>query len=109
MAIDDSVVCWECDSGELVEVPAGAYKAVSVGEFSTCAITVDDTITCWGSDAWGAADAPAGAFKAVSVGANHSCALAIDDSVVCWGDELMFRLLDIPAGTYGAVSDRLDP
>ncbi|MDE0495525.1 MAG: RCC1 domain-containing protein, partial [Acidimicrobiaceae bacterium] len=48
IAVDGTIACWGADDGGLVNVPAGTYRAVSAGDFHSCAIAADDTIACWG-------------------------------------------------------------
>ena len=48
---------------------SGAYQAVAVGTYHTCAIETDGTLTCWGGDASEQLNAPAGTFTSIGAGA----------------------------------------
>ncbi len=91
----------------------GPVKAISAGNFHTCALLVAGTVRCWGygrngrlgygsSDNVGDDETPASVpvvdlgagrtAKAISAGDGHSCALLDDDTVRCWGFGLDGRL-----------------
>jgi len=80
-------------------------KAITAGDFHTCALLDDDTVRCWGygedgrlgygnlksigdnetPDTVGPIDLGGHAAKAISAGQDHTCALLNDDTVRCWG------------------------
>jgi alpha-tubulin suppressor-like RCC1 family protein len=74
-------------------------KAISVGWFGGCALTVRGGVKCWGRNAWGqlgdgtTADRAAPAFvtglhrgvEEISLGPDDACALLEDGTVRCWG------------------------
>ncbi|MBI5511833.1 MAG: hypothetical protein HY903_24015 [Deltaproteobacteria bacterium] len=83
---DATLVCWgDEDARHLTSgVPAGAYKAVTVGHGFACAIRVsDDNVVCWGDGA--ASVQPTGAYSLIDAGIYHMCGIATDHSAACWG------------------------
>ncbi len=128
---DDSLKCWgnnlhgQLGSGDKVEygsIPnmgdllpvvnlgtGRTPKAISLGNFHTCAILDDDSLKCWGNNESGQLglgdttsrgesasqmgdDLPAvnlgtgRTAKAISAGALHTCAILDDDTLKCWGN-----------------------
>ena len=86
--------------------PGRTAKAISAGQFHTCAILDNNTVRCWGTaasgrlgygnpesigdnetpDAAGPVDlGPGRTAKAITAGGEHTCAVLDDDSVRCWG------------------------
>jgi hypothetical protein len=88
---DSAVVCWGADDSGQASAPPGAFKSVSAGGYTTCALSSSGEIQCWGDDSDGQASPPSGDnFEAISVGYAHACALSKADGnatakVYCWG------------------------
>jgi alpha-tubulin suppressor-like RCC1 family protein len=104
--------CWGYNGeGELGDntkvnsaVPVAVYsltkgvKALSVGAYSTCALTTKSKVTCWGYNGDGelgdgtttsslkpVATVGLGKIKAIAYGDIHGCALNTSGLVKCWG------------------------
>ncbi|MDQ6774993.1 MAG: hypothetical protein M3071_01970 [Actinomycetota bacterium] len=121
---DNSVKCWGSDAyGQLgyatsgtvtdpsavgaVDLGAGhTAKAITAGDFYTCAIIDDGSVECWGQGdsgqlgygntnsvgppstpgSVGSVDlGPGRKAVAISAGADHTCAVLDNGSVLCWG------------------------
>jgi hypothetical protein len=101
--------CGITDGGELLcnsdgagDAPAEA-EAVSVGEFTGCAIR-DGSLACFGSNSDGLADPPSGGgWLEVFVGTYNACAVAASGSVKCWGSD-SFDVTDTPRGDFVSVA-----
>ena len=100
--------------GSVGAVELGApVKAISAGNFHTCALLEGGSVRCWGyggegrlgyanNDNVGDDETPASVgpvdlgagrtAKAITAGDGHSCALLDDDTVRCWGFGLDGRL-----------------
>ena len=133
---DDTLKCWGSGgSGQLgysdttnrnappatpVDLGAGrTAKAVSCGDYHTCAILDDDSLKCWGSGYGGqlgygdstdrysptAVDPTnlGAGVKSVAAGQEHTCAVLNDGSLKCWGNGLYVSL------GYGDNSYRYTP
>ena len=80
--------------GDLADV-----KAISAGEYHTCALLEDKTVKCWGDTLPEDATATAtpqqvgdlADVKAISAGGTHTCALLVG-IVKCWGRNDKFQL-----------------
>ncbi|MDO8412876.1 MAG: hypothetical protein Q7S51_03680, partial [Gallionellaceae bacterium] len=77
---------------------AGSIKAISAGQYHTCAALTDDTVKCWGNNYAGqlgdgsTTDSTTPVIVsslnnvlAVSNGGVHTCAALSDGTVKCWG------------------------
>ena len=62
------------DYGQTYE-PPGSYRAVSAGEYYTCALSESGKIVCWG-DGYGDPNPRAGTFSSISSGWQHACGWA---------------------------------
>ena len=80
-------------------------KAITAGDFHTCALLADNTVKCWGDGASGRLgygndqihigdnETPntvgvvnlGQTAKAITTGDSHTCALLADNTVKCWG------------------------
>ncbi|MCP9491948.1 MAG: hypothetical protein MSC31_19045 [Solirubrobacteraceae bacterium MAG38_C4-C5] len=86
--------------------PGRTAKAITAGNFHTCAVLDDGSVRCWGfggngrlgygnTDSIGDNETPDTAgpvnlgpgrtAKAITAGADHTCAVLDNDSVRCWG------------------------
>jgi alpha-tubulin suppressor-like RCC1 family protein len=82
-----------------------AYRALSAGEVTACALRSDDRAECWGGNWFGALGTGGAtwdgtgaesrvpvpvsggrAFSRISAGGSHVCAIATDGGAWCWGD-----------------------
>ena len=123
LRVDNTLACWganpithdneendyeKVDFGQVRDVPAGQFIAVSAGYSHNCAIKVDNTLACWGRDLSNSdtsADqnaAIAGQFIAVSAGYSHNCAIKVDNTLACWGNNV-FGQHDVPQGKFLTV------
>ncbi|MEE2786438.1 MAG: MopE-related protein [Myxococcota bacterium] len=90
--LERRIDCWGLNLAGMLNVPAGEYAQVSVGDSTACAVKTDGTMSCWGRgrenerNQFGQAIAPDGIYSGVSVGGYHACAVRSDTSVIeCWG------------------------
>ena len=86
--------------------PGRTAKAISAGQFHTCALLDDDTVRCWGTAGSGRLGyaspesigdnetpgsvgpvdlGPGRTARAITAGGDHTCALLEDGSTRCWG------------------------
>jgi alpha-tubulin suppressor-like RCC1 family protein len=109
--------CWGAnDSGQLGDgtttsrsaptaVSSGgvSFQQISVGGYSTCAVSTTGAVYCWGSNfggilgtgSWGGntqstpttVTLSGGPFKQVVLGGTHACALRDDGVAYCWGSD----------------------
>lgn len=114
-----SVVCWPFITCQIIQgdsyctgvggsvdldIPEGAFTAISVGTFHACAIRVDGTIVCWGSNSHGELDAPEGVFTAISAGHLGTCAITEEGVAVCWGSLSRYFEVVVPDEVFTAIS-----
>lgn len=92
-------------------------KAVSAGEYHTCALTTTDGVKCWGGNDYGqlgdgttdSSNTPVvvslltSGVKEISAGESHTCAVTSTDGVICWGNNGDGQLGD------GTTIDRSNP
>lgn len=67
------------------DAPAGRYKFLAAGRFTTCAIDEDDQLQCWGQNEQGQATPPLGHYVSADVGPKHGCGVLESHEIVCWG------------------------
>ena len=86
---DGALECWDV-LGDLEEVPAGQFRAVSLGGLTPCGLRVDGSVDCWSrfGFASGGPEVPAGAFVAVSSGGYRACGLRSAGGLECWSQPL---------------------
>jgi ABC-type nitrate/sulfonate/bicarbonate transport system substrate-binding protein len=88
--LDGTVACWGRDQSWESTAPAGTFKQLAAGQYTTCGVGIDDTIQCWNGLA-GYAPPPSGPARYVAVGrangASYACAVMKDGRIACWGDE----------------------
>ena len=79
---------------------------ISVGNFSSCAVTAGGGVVCWGSNSYGelgndsTVDSPVpvqvsgltSGVTSVSVGGRSACAVKADGEVLCWGNNTYLLL-----------------
>ena len=111
---DETVKCWGYNSNKQLGVDTSAtstatpqqvqhlynVKAISAGEYHTCALLGDKTVKCWGGNFYKKLGVDTNAnsatptpqqvqhlsnVKTISAGLQHTCALLEDDTVKCWG------------------------
>jgi hypothetical protein len=90
VSTDGEAVCWgwgpDAPGAEYVDVPAGSWVAVAVGEHHTCWVGADGSLLCTGDNDEGQLDAPTtGTWVQVAAGNLHSCAIDADGCAACWG------------------------
>ena len=90
------------------EPQAAAYRTISAGQNSACAIKTNGTAECWAGSIQ--LESPSGSFISISMGVgasgkreSHACGIRTDRSIICWGDN-SFGQSDPPEGTFAAVS-----
>lgn len=80
-----SLTCWGNNFGAQSEVPAdlGSVSDVSIGQSSTCAITVQKQLRCWGEGM----GAPTNLVNVtqIAIGVTVHCAVHNSGLVNCWG------------------------
>jgi alpha-tubulin suppressor-like RCC1 family protein len=103
-------------------MPAGVtFKAISAGNYHTCAIGSNDLLYCWGNNSYGQlgdnttaqkntpvatlqGDIPAGiTIKQVSTGTYFTCAIASNNLAYCWGQNNTYGKLGIGVPSNRAV------
>jgi hypothetical protein len=89
VSTDGEAVCWgwgpDAPGADYVDVPAGSWVAVAVGERHTCWVGADGSLLCTGDNDEGQLDAPTGTWVQVAAGNLHSCAIDADGCAACWG------------------------
>lgn len=143
---DGTVSCWGSDGaggigdgspGDTSSAPtavsgitaANPAKALSLGEFHSCALLADGTVRCWGHNGFGqvgdgtkvdrsVATAVAGLpdpavdpVLAITTGSSHTCALLddADRTVRCWGHNAYGSLGHATAVTDGVMQPSTVP
>jgi Leucine-rich repeat (LRR) protein/subtilisin family serine protease len=98
---DDSVVCWDNDTGAdryERDLQGETLKEISGGWLHFCGRRDNNTVLCWGENTVGQSDAPAGVkFLAVDAGGGHSCGVTVAGAVRCWGET--GAMAGVPAAT----------
>ena len=105
-----------------------AYKPLSAGGFTTCAVTSPGSLKCWGYNFYGNVgnggtenqllpvdvSGLAGGYydasvSAVGTGYTHNCALTNGGGVLCWGNNAFYQLghPDLSSGAYRPQAVRL--
>jgi MYXO-CTERM domain-containing protein len=97
------VAAWGDNTYGQLDVPAGAFTAVSGGSGHSVAIRTDGTLAGWGRDIAGETSVPAGTFTAVSAGGHHTLGLRSDGTLAGWGEDFDGQTT-VPAGTFTAVA-----
>ena len=90
--------------GQLTNVPAGLFTAVSAGDNHTCAIRAAGTLACWGNNDSVSSTTSRPARSPRYAGGDHTCAIRTAGTLACWGRNNAGQLDNIPAGTFTAVS-----
>jgi hypothetical protein len=88
--------------------PGGQHKALAMGAWHGCAITVDGELTCWGiqdksgRDFGQVRDAPEGRFASIhsSAVASFACALDSEGRPTCWGEDGDGQVSGVPLGPF---------
>lgn len=122
VTVDMKVKCWGLNnygqlgdgtyndkfSPTIVSQLTNSVKAVTLGSFHTCVITISGGIKCWGMNSYGQlgngtfqnSSAPVNVSNLesgvidISAGTVHMCAISINEGVLCWG-----------ANNYGELGD----
>lgn len=89
LAESGAAVCWNIETGEQSDTPAGRYTFITIAADSetACAITDGDEIVCWG--VWfgdlrpDAVDFPPGSYSAISLRSGPNCALTTVGEAIC--------------------------
>jgi alpha-tubulin suppressor-like RCC1 family protein len=100
---DGQIVAWGVDTGgpgdygQVTDTPAGLFKAIGCGSYTTMALRDDGTIAVWGWDNQGVvSNAPLdGGYKVVAAGVQHGAALRDNGSIAVWGNTF-----PAPAGNH---------
>lgn len=97
------------DGGPDAPLAVGRWRSVSVGPYTTCAITLTGELSCWGynegaqvgssttSPFADVTQVPGTTWEAVSVAETHTCALRDGGELWCWGYNGTFALGRPPA------------
>jgi hypothetical protein len=108
VSTDGEAVCWgwgpDAPGADYVDVPAGSWVAVAVGERHTCWVGTDGSLRCTGDNDEGQLDAPTtGTWVQVAAGNLHSCAIDADGCAACWGYDKGSALYptELPGWTCG--------
>jgi alpha-tubulin suppressor-like RCC1 family protein len=77
----------------------GVAKAVTAGEWHTCALKTDGSIQCWGDNRWGQLGGGpnvlvSGPASSIESGSLHVCAVLVGGEVQCWGSNEYGQLGD---------------
>lgn len=105
---DGTLVCARSERSRLPEPPPGAFRDVSCGADSCCALPADGAPRCWGAPAL--AEAPPGPFSDLAVDDGVACGVASDGSLGCWGPGPLPRGATGPfvSVDHGIVARRAD-
>jgi len=81
--------CWGPDSYSTLQ--DRRVRAVSVGDYATCAILLDGTVECAHSptavEIPTQARPPAGQFVQIDLGGTHACGVRPGGAIECWGND----------------------
>jgi hypothetical protein len=84
---DSGVTCWGYDSLGETDPPAGAFRSVAAGFFSSCGVRSSGKLKCWGAGGdFGQSEAPGDTpYVALSIGAFLCAIREADHAAQCWG------------------------
>ena len=110
LAESGAAVCWNIETGEQSDTPAGRYTFITIAgrDETACATTEAGEIVCWG--VWvgdlrpHAVNLPPGRYSALNLQGDPNCALTDVGEAICESEGRPGRWPKSPSGPFVAIS-----
>ena len=110
LGTDDAIVCWDLQTGAMVEEWSGQFDEIG----GDCGLRPDGSIGCRPSASadhddhsarwdWDTSAIPAGTFVAVDANRHVGCAVRTGGALICWTDDDQDGTTNPPRGTFTTV------